>query len=425
MSPLRSTLGGTRNAFALKLNPAGSAFVYSTYLGGSNYDMGNAIAVDSAGNAYIAGDTYSTDFPVLRPVQSTLRGLADAFVTKLTPAGALSFSTFLGGSNNEHAGGVAVDSSGNVYVAGGTFSANFPTAGAIQVGLAGGENGFVSKINVTGSTLAYSTYLGGNGGSPATPEQVNAIAVDSGGNAYVAGVTNSTNFPVTTGALQPAYDGSQDAFAAKINAAGSALVYSTYLGGSSFDWANGIAADSGGNAYVGGYTLSADFPIAGGIQTALAGLYDAFITKLNPSGSALLYSTYYGGTRADTANALAVDSSGNIFVGGQTSSFDLPLQGAIETSNSGGSTGWVMRLGFVVPPPQAVSVTPATGSGSSQTFTFVFSDQSGAADLSSVQALISTSSSTAGACNISVDPVHGTVSLANDAGTSFLDGDHA
>jgi hypothetical protein len=422
VSAARSALGGTRNAFALKLNPAGSTLVYSTYLGGSNYDMGNAIALDAAGEAYIAGDTYSTNFPLSHPVQSSLGGQSDAFITKLTTGGAISFSTFLGGSNTEHAGGIAVDSSGNVYVAGGTASTNFPIAGAIQAALGGGQNGFVTKINTSSSTLIYSTYLGGNGGSPATPEQANAIAVDASGSAYVAGVTNSTNFPVTSSAFQPAYDGAQDAFLTKINAAGNALVYSTYLGGSSFDWANGIAVDSSGNAYVGGYTLSADFPTDGGVQDALAGMYDAFITKLNPAGSGLVYSTYYGGTRSDTANALAIDSSGNIFVGGQTSSFDLPLQGAIQTTNNGGSTGWVMRLGFVTPPPpspQAVSVTPAAGTGSSQTFTFVFSDPNGAADLTSLQALFNTSSSNVSACNISVDPVHSTFSLANNAGSSF------
>jgi hypothetical protein len=296
VSSIRPALGGTRDAFAVKLNAIGNLMVYSTYLGGSGFDAATAIAVDAAGNAYIAGDTQSTDFPLSNPVQSVFGGKTDAFVTRLTPAGAISFSTYLGGNNDEHVGGVAVDASGGIYLAGGTLSANFPVAAALQAANGGSQDAFVTKISTSPAQLVYSTYLGGTGGQIGTPEQANAIAVDSAGSAYVAGVTNSANFPVTAGAFQTTFNGVQDAFVTKLNAAGSANLYSTYVGSSSFDWASGIAIDTGLNAYVAGYTSSAGFPVVGGVQAGFNGFYDAFVSKLNPLGNGLTFSTLYGGT---------------------------------------------------------------------------------------------------------------------------------
>ncbi len=407
VSPIRLALGGSRDAFAVKLNAIGNLLVYSTYLGGSGYDAGTAIAVDAGGHAYVAGDTQSTDFPRLNPVQSVFGGKTDAFVTKLTSAGAISFSTYLGGINDEHAGGVAVDASGNIYLAGGTFSVNFPVAGPLQAANGGSQDAFVTKISTSPPSLVYSTYLGGSGGQVGSPEQANAIAVDAAGSVYIAGVTNSGNFPVTAGAFQTAFNGVQDAFVTKLNAAGSAKLYSTYLGSFSFDWASGIAVDSGGNAYVAGYTSSAGFPVVGGVQGGFNGFYDAFVSKLNPLGNGLAFSTLYGGTGADQANAIAVDTSGNMFVGGQTSSFDLPVLGAIQSSNVGGSTGWVARLGVTAPPPQlpaANSVSPSSGSGNTVTFTAQYSHPAGAGSLATVALLLNTTASLNFACYVTYDP---------------------
>jgi hypothetical protein len=265
---IRTGLGGSKTAFVLKLNAVGNMLLYSTYMGGSNWETGNAIAVDGAGNMFVAGDTLSANFPVLTPVQSTIGGGMDAFVTGLTSEGQLSFSTFLGGAGNEHAGGIARDGFGNTYVVGGTYSANFPVVAAIQGVNGGSQDAFVTKIDAAGNSILYSTYLGGSGSG--TSEQANSVAVDSSGNAYVTGVTNSSNFPVTSGAYQTAFNGVQDAFVTKINATGNTLVYSTYLGGTGFDWASGIGLDSGGNAYVAGYTSSGDFATVNGVQFALA-----------------------------------------------------------------------------------------------------------------------------------------------------------
>jgi hypothetical protein len=417
-SPVRSTLGGSKTVFVLKLNSAGNSLIYSTYLGGTAYEVGTAIALDSGGNAYVAGDTQSANFPVLNAARYTLAGGMDAFVTKLTPAGALSFSTYLGGSGNEHAGAIAVDSSGRVYVAGGTSSANFPVVTAIQPANGGNQDAFVTRLSATGSQIQYSTYLGGNG---AGVEQANAIAVDGTGNAYAAGTTPSTNFPVTGSAFQPLYKGASDAFVVKINNTGTTLGYSTYLGGTGFDWAAGIRIDSSGNAYVAGYTSSVDFPQSGSVQSNFGGMYDAFVTKLNAQGNGISFSTYFGAAGSDTANALATDANGNIFLGGQTSSVDFPLAGPIQSSNTGGNTGWLARIGVTAPPaqmPSTVSVAPSAGSGNVAAFTAQFSDTGGGAALTTVSLLLNSTASTDFACYVSYNPSTNLFSLANDVASS-------
>ena len=416
LAAAQTLMGGLQTAFVLTLNAAGNGLVYSTYLGGTTSEAATAVAVDSAGNAYVAGDTQSSNFPVLHAPQPNFGGATDVFVAKLTAAGALSYATFLGGSGADHAGGIAIDSSANVYVAGGTYSANFPvTAGAIQGTIGGGQDAFVAKLGTGGSPLIYSTYLGGNGA--VTPEEANGIAVDGSGNAYVAGVTNSANFPVTAGAYQTAFEGVSDAFVAEINPAGSALVYCSFLGGNDFDWASGIAVDSSGRAYVAGYTSSVNFPTVGGTQANFGGLYDAFVAEFGAAGSALTFSTYLGGSGSDAAYGMALDASGNIYVGGQSNSSDLPLVGPLQNANNGGSIGWLARLGAAAPPPQvpsAVSVSPTAGSGNAVTFTAVYSDTGGAAVLTSVSLLVSASPATAASCAVSYNPSANVFTLAND-----------
>lgn len=414
----RSSFAGGKEGFAFKLNAAGSALDYSTYLGGANYDVATAIAVDAGGFAYVAGDTLSADFPVTTPVQANFAGQYDAFVTKLSSTGVQVFATLLGGSQAEHAGAIAVDGAGVAYLAGGTLSTNFPVAGATQATNAGGQDAFVAKIKTTApAQLLHSTYLGGTGGSLAAPEQANAIALDSTGNVYVAGVTSSTNFPVTAGALQTNAGGSRDAFVTKLNNAGTARLYSTYLGWTGFDWATGIATDSNGNAYVAGYTSSVSFANVGGVQTGFKGLYDGFLSKLSPAGNALSFSTLYGGAGSDQINAVAVDATGNMFVGGQTSSYDLPALGAYQTNNVSGNTGWVARIGDTAPPTQVPSADSADvvyGSAGTATITARFSHPAGAATLATVAVLLSRTASSDFACLITYNRAANTLALANN-----------
>jgi len=341
------SLAGTGNAFVTKLNPGGSALVYSTYLGGTSVDEGYGIAVDSSGNAYVTGQTNSSNFPTTAGAFQTtlvaLSGSYNAFVTKLNPSGsALVYSTYLGGSSYDKGLGIAVDSSGNAYMTGSTVSTNFPTtAGAFETSLAQGENAFVTKLNPSGSALVYSTYLGGSREDWGT-----GIAVDSSGHAYVTGLAHSSNFPTTAGAFQASLAGGFNAFITKLNPGGSALVYSTYLGGSGDDIGDGIAVDSSGNAYVAGYATSTNFPTtAGAFQTTLAGSSNAFVSKLNPGGSALVYSTYLGGTGGESGDGIALDSSGNAYVTGWTESTNFPTTaGAFQTTLAGSSNAFVTTL---------------------------------------------------------------------------------
>ena len=227
------------------MNPAGNAHgIYSTYLGGAANDAsGSGIAVDSSGNAYVAGYTYSLNFPTLDAYQTSNRGPQNAFITKLSPSGSLIYSTYLGGNGNDSAAAIAVDAAGSVYITGGTTSTNFPTAAPLQAVTGGNQDAFVSKLNAAGNGLVYtSTYLGGSGGMAGSMEAGTGIALDATGDAYVTGVTSSTNFPVTPGVLQPTNMGAgRSPSVARLRSAGSALVYSTYLGGSSVDYASGIA----------------------------------------------------------------------------------------------------------------------------------------------------------------------------------------
>ena len=319
--------------------------IYSTYLGGTGGceggvsgscfgDYGTSIAIDSAGNAYVSGYTYSHDFPVLDASQAALRGLTDSFVSKLSPSGALLYSTYLGGSAIEFGSGIAADPAGNAYVTGYTvLSKDFPTLNAFQPVLRGETDAFVSKLSPSGALL-YSTYLGGSGA-----DYGRSIAADTAGNAYVTGSTGSDDFPVLNG-LQPALRGQQNAFVTKFSASGT-LLYSSYLGGSNADYGTSIAADSAGNAYVTGTTSSADFPVLNAFQPALRG--GAFVTKLRPGG-ALLYSTYLRGSSGASGSGIAADAAGNAYVTGYTYSDDFPTLNALQPTRRGYMDAFVTKL---------------------------------------------------------------------------------
>ncbi len=311
---------------------------YSTFLGGPSIggtqDQAKAIAVDSSGNAYVTGWTAATDFPVSKGAIQPLKGVGqNAFVTKLNSAGTgLVYSTYLGGSNSADEGrGIAVDSSGNAYVVGRTNSANFPvTPTAFQTVLPAGGGAFVTQLNAAGDGLLYSTYLG------AITTLVTAIALDSAGNAYVTGYTQSATYPVTLGAFRTSFFGISG-FVSKLNPTASgraSLVYSTFLPGTIF--ASGIAVDSSGNAYVTGYANVPGIATPGAFQTSLGGNDDVVVTKLNATGSALVYSTYLGGSGSDRGTGIAVDGFGNAYVTGTTFSTNFPLTpGAFQTTFPG------------------------------------------------------------------------------------------
>jgi beta-propeller repeat-containing protein len=347
-NPLQPNLGGTDDIFVAKLNPEGSALVYSTYLGGSGFDEGDGIAVDEDGNAYVTGLTSSPDFPIKNPLQPNLAGdpasfNQDLFVTKLNPEGsALVYSTYLGGTGPEIGVDLAVDNERNVYVAGVSSSSDFPTMNPLQATQPGFIDVVAAKLKADGSALVYSTYLGGSGF-----DDPYGIAVDGFGCLYLTGRTVSNDFP-TANPLKPALaDGDIDAFVTKISADGSAFVYSTYLGGVDLELARDITVDAFGNAYVTGTTFSPNFPTVNPFQPVISGLSDAFVTKINQAGSALLYSTYLGGTGGDEGEGIAIDSRNGIYVSGWTSSDDFPTLDAAQPHPDGLDTnenGFVTKL---------------------------------------------------------------------------------
>ena len=303
---------------------------YATYVGGASFDQGTAIAVDAAGNVYIAGFTQSSDFPTLTAYDRSLgkSGDVDVFVSKLNaPGTSLVWSTYLGGASSlDRAIGIAVDAAGNVYVTGQTASSNFPvTANAWQKAITGGGT-FVTKLGAQGNTLVYSTYV-----ANATSQ---AIAVDASGNAFVIGKATPA-FVTTPGVLQPGSIASETGFVLKLNAAGTAPIFSTFVGGSATDQVTSIALDSNANPYIGGWTASYDFSVRNPFQATNQGQRDAFVAKLEASGARLIFATLLGGSLDDSVNAIAIDSEGFIYVAGETYSSNFPTKGAFQAQKAG------------------------------------------------------------------------------------------
>lgn len=334
-----STGNPPNDTFVWKMRGDGTSVVYSTYLGGSGFDECQAIALDASNAAYLAGYTSSTNFPTQSPIQAAHGGgTQDGYVVKLAASGSsLVWSTYLGGSNTDIPYGVAVDASENCFVGGMTYSTNFPVANARQAAFGGTYDGFVTKINPSGSGFAYSTYHGGSG-----VDSVQALTVDAGGACYVCGFTGSTNFPVAN-AFQGSYTPStgnppDDGFVSKFNSTGSSLTYSTYIGGGGFDELYSIAIDSAGAAHVCGITSSANYPTASAYQPGKAGgAFDTVLTKLSSNGSQLVYSTYVGGGGRDMGVFVGVEASGAVYLVGQTESSDFPSVSAYQPTYRGGS----------------------------------------------------------------------------------------
>lgn len=359
--------GGRSDAFVAKLSADGADLLYATYLGGVTHDGGVGIAVDAAGAAYVAGYTRSADFPITAgTVMTTLWGYSDSFVTKLAPSGAaLVYSTFLGGGGPEcpDDGGLpqrvcnlTLDAQGDVYFVGTSGSSDFPTTpGAYDPTYNGGLDAVVAVLNPTGSAVLYGTYLGGSDDDWGT-----TLVRDAAGALYVMGPTLSGDFPATPGAFSTTYHGGGvglwgDIYVAKLAADGSALMYATYLGGSAEECFGAycqIAVDAAGAAYVTGQTRSADFPTTpGAFQPVCPGggpylaCAEGFVTKFDPTGSSLVYSTFLGGTDEDFAFAIALDAQGRVYAGGATWSADFPTTpDAYDPSFQGTIAAYLTRL---------------------------------------------------------------------------------
>ncbi|MHC4211553.1 MAG: SBBP repeat-containing protein [Planctomycetota bacterium] len=322
---IQTNLTGFRDAFVMKLAGQDGAIVYSTFLGGDYTDEGHGIALNGEGEIYLVGSTQSTDFPTVDPIQAEPIGnpysYSDAFVTKLSADGStILYSTYLGGAKDDRAVALALDASGNMFLAGNTDSIDFPTVNPIQSTYAGEQDVFVARLSADGSTIEYSTYLGGEDW-----DRVAHLVLDGSGHAYVAGSTRSIAFPTTPGAFQEQFVGEilgcevpfgadhncDDAFVTKLTPNGSALAYSTYLGGTATDEARDLAIDSAGRAHVVGYTVSQDFPPAG-----ISSAADIFVSKLGANGGDLLYTYTTDSASANAGHGIAVDADDDVYFAG-------------------------------------------------------------------------------------------------------------
>src|SRR6516164_7258188 len=362
------SLDNTRScndAFVVKLDPNGH-LLYSTFLGGSGAEAGNAIAIDSAGNIFVAGETTSTDFPAFKPLQATTGGGRDAFLAKISPDGqSLAYATYLGGRGDDTARSITVDSAGSVFLTGQTYSVDFPTQNAFQVSCNAVANAqcagtvFIAKVAADGQSLAYSTYLGGS-----AQDAGNGIAVDGAGNAYITGSTKSADFPLQNPMLH-SLQGSEHVFVAKLSASGSQLLYSTYVGGSLQEEGEAIAVDAARRAHIAGWTRSTDFPVRNAVQNTckLNALGQcgsaAFVTTLDANGAQMLFSTYLGSGGSDQARAIAVDATGSIYVAGSSggsnvSTTTVPqntgsVSNAVQTSSTATGGAFVAKLAIAAP----------------------------------------------------------------------------
>jgi hypothetical protein len=315
-----SLYGGYGDAFVFKLSPDGDALLYSSFVGGGGEDYGRAVAVDAFGAAYLTGRTGSLDFPIIAASDAGRDGLTDAFVVKVSPAGdALEYSSYLGGSGDEEGYGIAVDSSGRAVVRGTTSSLDFPTPGGFQTAYRGGERDvFVARLSTGGDSLEYGTYLGGS-----SSEYGIGLQLDHDGAVWLSGATRSVDFPLVD-AYDSSLGGLQDLFVARLAPDGDALEYSTYLGGSEEDFNGLLALDECGTIYLTGYTYSTDYPTVRAFDPSHNGGADLILTLLSPAGDSLLYSSYLGGSEFDFPGGIAVPWSGTVWVAGLTDSPDFP-----------------------------------------------------------------------------------------------------
>lgn len=329
-NPYHDDYGGNGDLFVTKISPSGNSIIYSTFIGGRSLDLGNDIAVDSHGHAYITGGTRSLDFPTVNPFDADYNGggfNGDAFVAKLSASGnTLLYSTYLGGSDNDGAWDIVLDDDYNIYITGVTYSPDFPLANPLDTQLDGNSDAFVSKLSAAGDLLSYSTFLGGSRGDVGWN-----ITVDTDGSAIIGGWTASSDFPMVN-AYYENHGGARDAFIAKLAASGDSIIFSTYMGAGADEGVFAIDIDNIGNIYVAGPTASTYFPTVNAYDDTKNGQEDAFIAKLSPSGDSIFYSTFYGGVLDDMAWGIAVDSVGNAYITGYTASADLPLVQPFDAS---------------------------------------------------------------------------------------------
>ncbi|MDX9953364.1 MAG: SBBP repeat-containing protein [Anaerolineae bacterium] len=356
--PYQTLNGSLQDAFVVKIDAYGTGLVYAGYLGGNNWDFGAGIAVDGVGSAYVVGTTSSANFPVTGGPDISYNGSIDAFLAKVNAAGTgLAYAGYLGGNNWDFGAGIAVDSVGNAYITGYTASSDFPAIVGPDLTHNGGEDVFVAKINGSGMGLIFAGFVGGS-----SDERSTSIAIDGMGNAYITGSTESADFPTVVGP-DLTYNGWIDVFVIKVNASGTSLIYAGFLGTSSAESGYGIAVDGTSNAYITGSTWSPDFPVIGGPDLTHNGASDTFVAKLNTAGTGLVYSSFLGGSQNDEGMGIVLNSSGSSYLTGYTLSNDFPTTNELGSTQNGNGDAFVAKITVINPPEAPTLYTVANSDG--------------------------------------------------------------
>jgi hypothetical protein len=400
-NPYQSSWNGSTDVFVAKLD-SDNGLIFSTYIGGNESDSARGIAVDSTGNSYVTGHTRSPNFPTLNAFNETYSETTDSFLFKLDGMGQLVYSTYFGGNGSDVANAIDVDGVGNAYICGVTYSHNLPTCNAFMDSYTPGHwagDAFIAKFNPAGESLNFSTYIGGS-----WKDEAYDLVVDNNGYSYVVGMVNSIDFPTTSGAFDPSYNGDGESFVLKLNETGNGLEYCSFLGGTDHEWALAVDVDAEGYCYTTGWTDSEDFPVknaAFSTNFSSGQVNDVFITKFNTNGSDLVYSTYMGGTDYERAYDIKTQENGRCFVAGYTKSDDFHI---VNTSHS---THYGSQCGFI-------ALLNSTGSG------FIFSSY---LEVNGVQGITLASNGECylyGSTYFTSFPARDEIPEANDAGNVFL-----
>jgi hypothetical protein len=415
---VQPVIGGYRNAFLTRLGPNGDQVVFSTYYGGSISDSANALAV-GASSVWIAGDAGSANLNIVGGAGALRKGSQDGFIARFSKSGALEASTFIGGVGDETVRALALDASSNVYAGGGTTSPDLALPpGSYQGGPRRGQDGFVLKLNASLSQVLAGAFLGGTRGGADGPETVNALAVDSAGNVYAGGVTQSPDFP-TPSAWLGTFSGTQDGFLVKLNSSLTGAAWGTFLGGSVRDSVTSLAVGPDLAVWAAGSTTSPNFPLQSPLTASYGGSSDGFLLKMDPGGRAVPFSTFLGGAGSDGVLALAIAPSGSVYAAGQSSSTDLALRNPTLSYYGSALRAFALRIAAGTM-PSVGTVMPSAGAGSSQAFTFSATHSGGTAQIASIDLLLAGSLNTHNACLVRADVASGKLALASDTDASWV-----
>ncbi|MCL4841550.1 MAG: SBBP repeat-containing protein [Bryobacteraceae bacterium] len=418
VNPWRSARSGYRDAFLARLAPSGDHLTFSTFLGGAGEEQARALTASNVG-VWVAGETNSADFPLVSALQTTLNGPQNGFVAHFLTSGSPVWSTYLGGNGTDTLRSLTLAPSGELYVAGGSTSTNLPVPPlAWQSQPGGGQDGFILRINPSGSAVTGGTWLGGSAGGPGSAELVQSIALTPAAQVIAGGSTPSPDFP-TLSPWSAIHRGASMGFLARLRADLTGAVWSTFAGGMNTDHIEGVAVDTAGRVFAAGRTFSLDLPLATPLQATYQGNGDAFLLVLSPDGGTQVFGTYLGGQDSDSAIGVSLTPDGDAVVAGISSSLDFPVAQPLASPSQPAPRFFISLIDMAFHAPVPVSVTPAAAQGQEQIFDFIIRDADGSEDVRSVLVLIHSSFTSSGACYISAEPGPNLLSLASDSGLQW------